>query len=102
MYRLLYPVGYSPRMELSSEIEKKILARLRRAEGQVRGVQAMIETGRSCDEVVAQFAAATKALEQAAYKYFAATLAECAVNPTAAKENGYTADRLEKLFMQLA
>lgn len=89
-------------MELTAEGQKKILTRLRRAEGQVRGVQAMIEEGRDCGEVIAQFAAAIRAVEQAGYKYFAATLAECAIDPRQAEANGYTAERLEKMFMQLA
>jgi DNA-binding FrmR family transcriptional regulator len=89
-------------MEMDGETRKSILARLRRAEGQVRGVHAMIEEGRDCTDVVTQFAAAIKALEQAGYKYFAATLTECAINPDEAEANGYTAARLEKMFMQLA
>ena len=89
-------------MELSAETQKSILARLRRAEGQVRGVQAMIEDGRPCSDVVTQFAAAIRALEQAGFKYFSATLAECATHPEEAEANGYTPARLEKMFMQLA
>jgi DNA-binding FrmR family transcriptional regulator len=89
-------------MELTAESQKSILARLRRAEGQVRGVQAMIEEGRDCGDVVTQFAAAIRALEQAGFKYFAATLAECALKPDEAEANGYTSARLEKMFMQLA
>lgn len=89
-------------MELNDELQRAILTRLRRAEGQVRGVQAMIEEGRDCAEVVTQFAAAIRAVEQAAYKYFAATVHECAIHPEAAQASGYTTDRLEKLFMQLA
>lgn len=95
-------MGYNDVMELNDELQKSILTRLRRAEGQVRGVQSMIEDGRDCAEVVAQFAAAIRAVEQAGYKYFAATLKECAVHPDEAAASGYTTDRLEKLFMQLA
>lgn len=95
-------MGYSGEMKLNDELQKTILTRLRRAEGQVRGVQSMIEEGRDCAEVVAQFAAAIRAVEQAGYKYFAATVQECAVHPDQAAASGYTTDRLEKLFMQLA
>ncbi len=89
-------------MELSPDRKKDILARLRRVEGQIRGIQSMLEAERDCAEVVTQFAAATRALEQAGYKFFAATLAECAIDPDGAAADGYNADRLEKLFMQLA
>lgn len=40
-----------------------ILKRLRRAEGQLRGIQRMVEEGKSCQEVAQQFSAVRKALE---------------------------------------
>lgn len=95
-------MGYTAIMKLNDELQQNILTRLRRAEGQVRGVQSMIEDGRDCAEVVAQFSAAIRAVEQSAFKYFAATVQECAVHPDEAAASGYTTDRLEKLFMQLA
>ena len=95
-------MGYSGCMELDETTMSDLMARLRRAEGQIRGIQAMIDAGRECSDVVTQFAAAIRAVEQAGFKYFAATLAECALDPARAEENGYTPERLEKLFLQLA
>jgi DNA-binding FrmR family transcriptional regulator len=89
-------------MQMSSETIASLQARLRRVGGQVRGIQAMIEDDRDCREVVTQFAAATRALEQAGFKYFAAVLAECANDPAAAEAGGYTQEALEKLFLQLS
>lgn len=89
-------------VELIDERTKNILARLRRVEGQIRGIQSMIEDDRDCHDVVTQFAAATRALERAGYSYFAATVAECALHPDEARAAGYTPERLERLFMQLA
>jgi DNA-binding FrmR family transcriptional regulator len=42
------------------------LARLRKIEGQVRGLQHMIEADRWCPEVVTQVASATRALQEVA------------------------------------
>jgi len=89
-------------MELDEQIAADLLKRLRRAEGQIRGIQAMIDDGRECTDVVTQFAAAIRALEQAGFKYFAATMAQCALDPEKAAANGYSPDKLEKLFLQLA
>lgn len=89
-------------MQPPEEQRDAILARLRRVEGQVRGVHRMIEEGRRCDDVVTQFSASLRALEQAAFKYFSSTLAQCAFDPEAARSEGYTPERLEKLFLQLA
>lgn len=51
-----------------------LLARLRRAEGQVRAVARLIEEGQSCDSVAQQLTAARKALDKAFY-----ALVGCAV-----------------------
>lgn len=89
-------------MELDPTTLSDLVRRLRRVEGQIRGVQNMIEDGRECTDVVTQFAAALRALEQAGFKYFSATLTQCALDPDRAAANGYTAEKLEKLFLQLA
>ena len=43
-----------------------VVKRLRRIEGQVRGIQRMCEQGRPCGEVLTQMNATVKALESAA------------------------------------
>ncbi|MFC6592618.1 metal-sensitive transcriptional regulator [Deinococcus lacus] len=48
-----------------AEADRKILARLRRIEGQVRGLQRMIEEGRDCHEVLTQFSGVRSALDAA-------------------------------------
>ena len=98
---------YTPRgilgvVKLTEDRAQSITARLRRAEGQLRGIQTMIEEDRDCQDIIAQFAAATRAIERAGYTYFSATLAECALHPDEATAAGYTPERLEQLFMQLA
>lgn len=89
-------------MDLAPEIVDELQKRLRRVEGQVRGIQAMITDGRDCSAVVTQFSAAAKALDHAAYKFLAATMAYCADHPDEAEAEGYSPERLEKLFMRLA
>ena len=46
-----------------AEARTDILNRLRRAEGQIRGVQRMIEEGESCLKIGQQFSAVRKALD---------------------------------------
>ncbi|TXT40837.1 MAG: hypothetical protein FD135_899 [Comamonadaceae bacterium] len=49
---------------LTSETARaEVLNRLRRAEGQIRGVQRMIEEGESCLKISQQFSAVRKALD---------------------------------------
>lgn len=45
--------------------EEKLLRRLRRIEGQVRGLQRMVEEGRDCHDILTQFAAVRSALDTA-------------------------------------
>jgi CsoR family transcriptional regulator, copper-sensing transcriptional repressor len=47
---------------LSPQRRDEVMLRLRRIEGQVRGVQRMIEEGRDCREIVTQVAAIKSAL----------------------------------------
>jgi DNA-binding FrmR family transcriptional regulator len=89
-------------MELDEKTADDLQKRLRRVEGQIRGLQEMISDGRDCTDIVTQFAAAIRAVEQAGFKYFATTLAQCAVDPERAAAQGYSPERLEKLFLQLA
>ncbi len=41
-----------------------IVARLRRVEGQIRGLQRMVDEGRDCSEIVTQLSAARAALDR--------------------------------------
>lgn len=55
----LYP---SPVRTLSPGRREDVLLRLRRIEGQVRGIQRMIDEGRDCREIITQVAAIRSAL----------------------------------------
>lgn len=48
-----------------SEDRKRVTARLKRAEGQIRGVCGMIERDEDCEKVAQQLAAVRKALDKA-------------------------------------
>ena len=89
-------------MELPEETLADLKRRLRRAEGQVRGVGVMLDEGRDCRDVVTQLTAATKALEQAAFLLVAAGLTWCVSDPERAAEEGYALTDVQKMFMKLA
>lgn len=57
-----------------------ILARLRRIEGQVRGIATMVEDDRYCIDVLTQVSAATSALESVALRLLHDHLAHCVVD----------------------
>jgi CsoR family transcriptional regulator, copper-sensing transcriptional repressor len=66
------------------------LRRLRRVEGQVRGLQRMIERDEYCIDVLTQVSAATKALQSVALGLLEEHLGHCVAEAVA--EGGDTAD----------
>jgi CsoR family transcriptional regulator, copper-sensing transcriptional repressor len=60
------------------------LARLKRIEGQVRGLQKMIETDQYCIDVLTQIASATKALQSVAVRLLDEHLHHCVSSAVAA------------------
>lgn len=88
-------------MELPEETVTDLLARLRRVEGQVRGIQSMLQEARECSDIVTQIAAATRALEQVGFKLVASGLTYCLSHPEQAAEAGYDLARVEKMFMKI-
>jgi len=70
-----------------------LLRRLRRIEGQVRGLQRMVEQETYCIDVLTQVSATTRALESVALLMLDDHLSHCVAN--AAAEGGEVAD--EKL-----
>ncbi len=89
-------------MELPEDTVKDLMRRLRRAEGQVRGVQQMLTEGRDCREVVTQLSAVTKALEQTGFLLVAAGLTWCVSDPERAASEGYAIEDVQKMFLKLA
>jgi DNA-binding FrmR family transcriptional regulator len=89
-------------VEFSEEIMSDLQHRLRRVEGQVRGIQTMLHERRECRDVVTQVAAATKALEQVGFKLLASGLSQCLEDPVRAEAEGYPVAEVERLFLKLA
>ena len=50
-------------MEVASEIQEDVLNRLKRVEGQIRGLQRLVETGASCKKIASQVKAARSAID---------------------------------------
>lgn len=89
-------------MELPATTVEDLVARLRRVEGQLRGIQQMLTDGRECRDVVTQISAASKALDQAGFKLIASGLTYCLAHPDDAARDGYAVDDVQKMFMKLA
>ena len=79
-----------------------VIKRLRRAQGQLAGVIAMIEAGRDCKDVVTQLAAVSRALNRAGFKIVATGMRHCVAGTKGEFGPTLTEEELEKLFLSLA
>jgi CsoR family transcriptional regulator, copper-sensing transcriptional repressor len=59
-----------------SEHQRDVINRLKRIEGQVRGLIDMVEKGRPCEDVAQQMSAARKAMDKAFYRMMACSVME--------------------------
>ena len=89
-------------MDIPEETVGDLTRRLRRVEGQIRGVQQMLADGRDCRDIVTQLSAASKALDQAGFLLVASGLTWCLANPKESAAEGYALDDVQKMFMKLA
>ena len=81
-------------MRFPAEINKDVIIRLRRLEGQVRGLQRLVEDGSECREIVTQLAAAKGALDRIGFKLMAAALSDADADADTSE--------LERLFLKLS
>ncbi|AWB85219.1 metal-sensitive transcriptional regulator [Mycetocola zhujimingii] len=87
--------------ETAADSQKKVLNRLKRAQGQLSSVIAAVESGSECRDVVIQLAAVSKALDRAGFTIVSSAMKDC-VSGTGEKSDPMTVDELEKLFLTLA
>ena len=81
--------------------KERVLKRLSRIEGQVRGISRMVEDERYCIDVLTQISAATKALETVALGLLDDHLAHC-VASAAAEGGEVAAEKLHEASAAIA
>ncbi|TQO18781.1 DNA-binding FrmR family transcriptional regulator [Rhodoglobus vestalii] len=91
-----------PLLRSTTDIEahKKIVNRLRRAQGQLGALITTVESGAGCADVIHQLSAVSKALDRAGFLVISGAMKECLVNPGA--ERSPQPDEIEKLFLSLS
>lgn len=80
---------------------RKILNRLRRAQGQLAAVISAVENSSDCKTVVTQLAAVSSALDRAGFTIVSSAMRRCVATPND-PDNMLTIDELEKLLLTLA
>ncbi len=59
------------------DLKVDLIARMKRIEGQARGIQKMLEEGRDCEQVIMQLSAIRSAVAKVAMAVMAANLEQC-------------------------
>jgi len=83
----------------SPEVKTELQRRLRRIEGQARGVQRMIEEGRDCKDILQQLAAIRSAAHQASLVLVRSYATQCLNQP---ETRGSSAELVDELVSVLA
>lgn len=78
------------------EYDVNISKRLRRVEGQVRGVLQMMDDGKNCKEVVSQLTAVRNAVDKAIAHIVAVNLSKCIVE----EQSTGSSEDIDKLVQQ--
>jgi CsoR family transcriptional regulator, copper-sensing transcriptional repressor len=81
---------------VDAEIKRKNLVRLRRIEGQVRGLQAMVEEDRYCADILTQISSVQEALRAVTRELMRNHLKHCAASAIRAG-----ADRADAMYDEL-
>ncbi|MEV4377353.1 metal-sensitive transcriptional regulator [Streptosporangium sp. NPDC049644] len=89
-------------MDMDATVLSDALTRLKRAQGQLGGVIAMIENGDDCERVLTQLAAVSKALDRAGFKIISTGMQQCQMARERGEQPPISQERLEKLFLALS
>ncbi len=80
------------------EEKEKVIARLRRIEGQVRGLERMIEEESPCEDILTQVMAARSALDQAALQVISDYLDHCVLDALGGEDGSRIRNRLQRVL----
>lgn len=81
-----------------SEDKAALVARLHRIEGQVRGIERMIEEDRYCVDVLTQIGAVTTALESLAYEVLDDHVEHCVADALSSGDREAAAEKSRELL----
>ncbi|NLV73655.1 MAG: metal-sensitive transcriptional regulator [Chloroflexi bacterium] len=87
-------------MESQTVLPESIQGRLKRVEGQIRGIQKMIDENRDCESIVTQLMAARAALDKASLLIITQHVRQCLVSPEGSEPANM--ERVMRFLLRLA
>lgn len=86
--------------DLKQEVQG-LLARLRRIEGQIRGIQRMLEEDRVCEDIVTQLMAARSSLDQVGLRLLEHHVERCLCDDEAPEQAVRNMQQALKMWMRM-
>lgn len=86
--------------ETDLKVKEEILTRLRRVEGQIRGIQRMVEEDRACEAIATQLMAARAALDKASLHIMSHHIERC-LTATEGRADKAQIERIIAFFLRL-
>jgi CsoR family transcriptional regulator, copper-sensing transcriptional repressor len=83
------------------ELQKNVLSRLRKIEGQIRGIQRMVEQGKECEDILVQFRAVRSALKSTTAVVLTRYLKKCQERASAKGSQEEAYEQLHKTIKVL-
>jgi len=83
------------------KVIKQLTDRLRRIEGQARGIQRMLEEGRSCEELITQLCALRNAVNKLAVQVIVENLEACILQDNPEIDPEEALQEAKRLFLRL-
>lgn len=80
----------------------ELVLRLKRVEGQLRGIQRMIETGDDCEPIAQQLSASRKALDKAFFELLACAIEHPEFSPNRKEAKDQRIQRMARALARLA
>lgn len=96
------PVTASTPSGYRDEHQRDVINRLKRIEGQVRGLIDMVEQGRPCEDVAQQMSAARKAMDKAFYRMMACSVMEAVSTSDNASDTMAEVERSTRILEKYA
>jgi DNA-binding FrmR family transcriptional regulator len=87
--------------EIQEEMQRNIISRLRKIEGQIRGLQGMVNSDKECEQILTQLRAAQSALKSVTSLVLKSYLTKCYSEISQNPNPGELYQKLEKTVVLL-
>lgn len=89
-------------MQMSEDYVKSVKSRLSRVEGQIKGISAMVDEGRECEDIIVQLSAVNSAVTNIARMILEHHIEHCVVDGIKSSSEQETIENLKKAIAQFS